>query len=71
MDNLLFAMWSPKKNLRECHGYPACYVTFLLSSLRWNQCPLCRGMTVQFAVESVSSLVWNTQLVATHLTWVA
>ena len=27
MDNLLCAMWSPKKKLRECHGYPARYVT--------------------------------------------
>ena len=36
MDNLLFAMWSPKKKLRECHGYPARYVTIF---------------TVQFALE--------------------
>ena len=40
-----------EENLRECHGYPARYVTILLSSLRRNQCPLCRGISVQFAVE--------------------
>ena len=52
-------MWSPKKNLRECHGYPARYVTIFtvqfavesLSTLRWNQCPVCRGLAVQFGVE--------------------
>jgi hypothetical protein len=27
MDNLLFAMWSPKKKLQECRSYPARYVT--------------------------------------------
>jgi len=27
--------------------------------LPWNQCPVCRGISVQFAVESVSSLPWN------------
>ena len=52
-------MWSPKKNLRECHGYPARYVTIFtvqfavesLSTLLWNQCPVCRGLAVQFGVE--------------------
>ena len=33
-----------------------------MSSLRWTDCPVCRGMGVQFAVESVSSLAWNTQV---------
>ncbi len=33
-----------------------------MSSLRWNGCPVCRGISVQFAVEWVSSLVWNTQM---------
>ena len=27
-----------------------------VSSLRWNDCPVCAGMTVQFAAEQVSSL---------------
>lgn len=27
-------------------------------------CPVCRGITVHFALESVSSLVWNTQVAA-------
>jgi len=30
-----------------------------LSSLARNQCPVCAGTGVQFAVESVSSLAWN------------
>ena len=55
-------MWSPKKKLRECHGYPARYVTIFtvqfalesVSSLLWNQCPVCRGITVQFALEYAS-----------------
>ena len=43
-----------QSNHRGCHGYPAsCYA-----------CPVCAGMTVQFAVECVSSLVWNTQSMA-------
>jgi hypothetical protein len=58
MDNLLFAMWLPDKKPPRCHGYPAsCYKP---SSLPWNRCPLCAGITVQFAVESLSTLVWNT-----------
>src|SRR5690606_37734057 len=45
MDNLLLVMWSSGKNLRGCHGYPAYrYVS---------------NFTVQFDVESVSSLLWN------------
>ncbi|MBW8028370.1 MAG: tyrosine-type recombinase/integrase, partial [Ferrovum sp.] len=32
-----------------------------LSTLPWNQCPVCRGLAVQFGMESVSRLVWNTQ----------
>jgi transposase-like protein len=33
-----------------------------VSSLPWNPCPLCRGISVQFALESVSTLPWNTQM---------
>lgn len=42
---------------------------FQLSSLPRNACPVCAGITVQFAAESVSSLVRNTQaaLVQTQL----
>jgi hypothetical protein len=36
-------------------------VLLRLSGLHWNHCPVCSGMAVQFAVERVSSLVWNTQ----------
>src|SRR5487761_2189783 len=50
MDNLLLAMWPPE-NLPECHGYPACYVILLLSTLPWNHCPFCRGITVHFGAE--------------------
>lgn len=32
-----------------------------MSSLRWNECPVCRGISVQFAVEWVSSLARKTQ----------
>src|SRR5690606_10903595 len=60
MDNLLLAMWSPGKNLRGCHGYPAYrYVSNFtvqfdvesVSSLLWNGCPVCRGMRVQVEPE--------------------
>ena len=34
-----------------------------LSSLTWNRCPVCYGITVQFRVEWVSTLPWNTQAV--------
>jgi ABC-type branched-subunit amino acid transport system ATPase component len=52
MDNLLLAMWLLGKNLRGCHGYPAYrYISILLSSLPWNQCPVCSGMAVQFEPE--------------------
>ncbi|MFD2274263.1 ThiF family adenylyltransferase [Undibacterium arcticum] len=48
MDNLLLAIGlSPEKNFPECHSYPA--------SLRFLR-PL---QTVQFGVESVSSLRWT------------
>src|SRR5690606_31977590 len=60
MDNLLLVMWSPGKNLRGCHGYPAYrYVSNFtvlfdvesVSSLLWNGCPVWRGMRVQFERE--------------------
>lgn len=42
---------APEENLQECHGYPASYISILVSSLLWNQCPVCRGLTVQFGLE--------------------
>ena len=42
---------APEENLQECHGYPACYISILVSSLLWNQCPVCHGLTVQFGLE--------------------
>jgi hypothetical protein len=42
----------PRQICRGCHGYPARYdIT--------NDCPDCSGIGVQFAVESLSSFVWN------------
>ena len=32
-----------------------------MSSLRWNGCPVCRGISVQFGLEWVSSLARKTQ----------
>src|SRR5487761_1975505 len=64
MDNLLLAMWPPE-NLPECHGYPACYVILLLSTLPWNHCPFCRGITVHFGAEyaaKVSIDDWGTMM---------
>jgi hypothetical protein len=45
----------PWQICRGCHGYPARYATT-------NDCPVCRGITVQLPVEPVSSLVWNTHI---------
>ncbi|MEZ5584233.1 MAG: hypothetical protein R3F37_17115 [Candidatus Competibacteraceae bacterium] len=33
-----------------------------VSSLPWNPCPVSYGMGVQFAVESLSTLAWNTHI---------
>ncbi len=51
---------APQQNCQECHGYPVRRLHHL-SSLPWNHCPVSRGISVQFAVEWLSSLVWNTQ----------
>jgi transposase-like protein len=52
MDNLLFAMWSPKKIFKSATVIPRATSQYYR--------PACAGISVHFAVESVSSLVWNT-----------
>jgi hypothetical protein len=63
MDNLLLANGlSPGKISQSATVIPRCYAfsgRFKLSSLERNRCPVCAGLTVQFAVDWVSSLPWN------------
>ena len=56
-------MWSSAKSPRVPRLSRVLRYDFGLSSLRWNQCPVSRGISVQIRLESVSSLVWNSQLV--------
>ena len=42
----------PQQNRRGCHGYPASYVMT-------SGCPACAGISVQLALESLSSFGWN------------
>src|SRR5437868_11350593 len=62
MDNLLLVK-QPSGKIRQVATViplpPVPSGRFKLSSLERNQCPVCAGMGVQFAVESVSSLAWN------------
>src|SRR5476649_1806130 len=62
MDNLLLVK-QPSGKYREVATViplpPAHSGRVKLSSLARNQCPVCAGTGVQFAVESVSSLAWN------------
>src|SRR5690606_1135343 len=76
MDNLLLVMWSPGKNLRGCHGYPAYrYVSNFtvqfdvesVSSLLWNGCPVCRGMRVQVEPEFASLCCLKNNLIRQRL----
>ena len=59
--NLLNAMWASTKSPRVPRLPRELRYDFGLSSLPWNQCPACVGITVQLALESVSSLSRNSQ----------
>ncbi|MGH9567569.1 MAG: PAS domain S-box protein, partial [Candidatus Angelobacter sp.] len=55
MDNLILAMWLPQKISEGATVIPR-------NAISLFHCPVCSGMTVQFAVESVSSLLRNSHL---------
>ena len=44
-------MWA-SEIYRGCHGYPACYAAI-------TDCPVCLGISVQIALESLSRFAWN------------
>jgi hypothetical protein len=51
----------PGSKPRSVTVIPRLVSLFQVSSLPWNRCPACRGITVHLGVESVSTLAWNTQ----------
>ncbi len=55
-------MWSSAKSPRVPRLSRVLRYDFRLSSLRWNQCPACLGITVQLRLESVSNLRRNSHL---------
>ena len=59
MDNLLFTDDTSGQIAQGATVIPRAASLVLPSSLPWNQCPVCAGMGVQFAVESVSTFTWN------------
>jgi Large polyvalent protein-associated domain 7 len=61
MDNLVFAIGSLSKIAENATVNPCIVSLHQLSSLPWNRCPVCAGISVQFPVESLSTLPWNTQ----------
>src|ERR1700747_981094 len=76
MDNLLFGIATPDKNVESAIGYPRGYLTFLRSPSHgiharlvvesalgraWNTCSICRGISARPSVESALDLPWNTQ----------
>jgi len=57
------AIGTPGKIAEGATVIPRVVSPLQVSSLPWNSRPACAGITVQFAVESVSTLAWNTQSV--------
>lgn len=51
MDNLRLAIGPPGKIAEGAMVIPCVESLFQLSSLRWNHCPVCGGISVQIGVE--------------------
>ena len=62
-------MWCSAKSLRVLRLSPVLRYDFGLSSLRWNQCPACLGITVQLRLESPSSLGRNSHGIGKPSVW--
>jgi len=65
---LLNAMWPSAKSPRVPRLPRALHYNRQLSRLPWNRCPASDGITVQVALESVSSLGWNSHSISAAVT---